>query len=360
MMTNSEQYERYKAKFRLANKEMPMLIEQDDNGNCWIVQLDNIEHSKVAQSNVCELVIPKFIHGFKPIDQILEVTDSLYRKYKLLDKSFSNLYKRITSNREKNIRDDTEKALFTQHAVKKQMIHQVSLIRVNGLDAVIVDGNNVPLHGQLTDMFTHIGADELIFKNFNACGITDISKAFAYSKFKRIDFTEFKTDCIQNIDGAFLNCDKLEKIDLSMLKINKLESMTNVFAKCRKLEEIKLPRIEIDNRAQMRNTFEDCISLKEVNTEQIAIHNEQSRAHIELKLTFVNCREIKKIDLSNIEYTDIIKFEHPFLDCKKLEIVEFKPTLNKLVKKKEFRRLLTEKGIQNTAKFLGDTIEFRV
>ena len=37
MMTNSEQYERYKAKFRLTNKEMPMLIEQDDNGNCWIV-----------------------------------------------------------------------------------------------------------------------------------------------------------------------------------------------------------------------------------------------------------------------------------------------------------------------------------
>ena len=203
MMTNSEQYERYKAKFRLTNKEMPMLIEQDDKGKFWIVQLDNIEHAKVAQSNVCELVIPKFIHGFKPIYQIIGVSDFMRKQYELLNQNFSNLYRRISSNREKGIHDDAEEALFTQHAVKRQMIHQGNIVRVSGLDAIIVDGNNVPLHGSLTDMFTHIGADELIFKNFNACGITDISKAFAYSKFKRIDFTEFKTECIQNIDGAF-------------------------------------------------------------------------------------------------------------------------------------------------------------
>lgn len=359
-MTNSEQYERYKAKFRLANKEMPMLIEQDDNCNYWIVQLDNIEHSKVAQSNVCELVIPKFIHGFKPIDQILEVTDSLYRKYKLLDKSFSNLYKRMLSNREKDIHDATQEALFTQHAVKRQMIHQVNIVRVSGLDAVIVDGNNIPLHGQLSGMFTHIGAKELIFKNFNACGITDISGAFSYSQFERIDFSGFNQQCIQNIDSAFLNCDKLEKIDLSMLKINKLESMTDVFAQCRKLEEIKLPRIELHRMAMLKNTFIDCVNLEEVNTEQLIAPNRQGKASIELRLTFTNCKKLKKINLSNIEYTDIGRLEHPFLDCKKLEIVEFKPTLNKLVKKQEFRRLLTEKGIQNTAKFLGDTVEFRV
>ena len=322
-MTKHEQYKKYIQKYSILGKEPPLTIVADDNGDYWIVQL-------TADQDTRELNIPKFVTGFKPLLDIVEL-DIEKDTVTQLDKTFTkvaNEMQEALDNKENNKLIDIglrELGLESKHTIP---------IPFNKGTKLVINGNNIPLRGQLKGMFSFMTVSELVFKDFNGEGIESLDSAFRCSCFKQIDFSGFKSKNIQSLEKTFDECMLLEEVDISNLKVKPLKSIHRMFCECLSITHIKLPKIYMLKDGIASFAFDGCASLVSVNTQEI-----HQKGSIDIKFMFDECRKLEEINISNISAQHIklkTHFTGAISDCDKLKRIQFKNEQNITISLNEF------------------------
>lgn len=334
-LQKDERYQRYLNKYKLADKEPPLKIVQDDHGEYWIIDicLDGIKAREY------ELNIPSFVTGFKSILDIVDFEPGTY-KIELLDGNFKQTYKIIEASIDKQHLKDGLAGTFIKEREFERSQHTASPLyyKVRGIKRLIINGNNLPLKGTLRGMFSHFNVDQIIFKDFNAKEITSIKNGFRCSTFKYIDFSGFHQEAIDNIDQAFENCTKLTELDISNIKLKPTSSINYLCSDCSALKTVSLPKINLIKNCQAEFAFYGCSSLTYVNTQNIYQSN-----NINMYVMFGCCTSIESIDLSNISINHIKIIAGAFEKCHALKKVQFKPEKKESLTMEEFMDIYEEK-----------------
>lgn len=257
-LQKDERYQRYLNKYKLADKEPPLKIVQDDQGELWIIDicLDGIKAREY------ELVIPDFVSGFVSIDDI-------QGEFYGLETTGNN-----TGEKEINNFCDIIDSIQRKKSLGITLFADMMLARLNkyafDLGTLIINGNNIPLKGTLSKAFYGTICDKIVFKNFDAQNIQDLRQAFKNSAFKYIDFTEFKVGNQVNMESMLCGCINLENVDLQSLNSIEAIQIEKMFFGCNALKSIKLPEISLLGiEPQLHETFGNCWSLSDVNSENI-------------------------------------------------------------------------------------------
>ena len=104
--------------------------------------------------------------------------------------------------------------------------------------------------------------------------LTSISGMFqSLNTLIRVDMSNLKSDKIQNMNSAFLDCTQLEYINFTNYNSEKLESMDSTFENCRELTEIDLSSFETPKLRSMRSTFKNCENLSFLELNKFVLNN---------------------------------------------------------------------------------------
>ena len=95
-----------------------------------------------------------------------------------------------------------------------------------------------------------------------------------------------------------------------------LKSLNYGFKNCKELIKINLTNLEMEELTSMDSTFSGCSKLNEINLEGINTAN-----LIHMSNTFENCNELRNINLSPIKTLETTRIESIFSGCEKLEVI---------------------------------------
>lgn len=333
-VSQAQAYERYIAKYRMLEQEPPLSILADSEGRHWIVDLSLAE----IEASTYVLQIPKFIEGFLPIKDIGSKFE-------------------IEKDGVKTIIEFKDPSAI--HKLKHMQLYN----RVNNgdkIDTLIIDGNNVPLKGQLKSAFEELTCKKLVFKNFDAQEIECLDYCFNKSEVEEIDFSGFIQKNIRQIKGTFSSCSNIKQIDIQNFKFGHGLNMQKAFESCTRLREIKLPDtpITVDSRSNHKEisvmgaelkisgpnglyrTFFGCNNLIKVNTGKI-----QCSGQLEFDMTFCQCEKLEKIDLQSLGADNIKYFGLTFACMPQLREIKFKRTgLGRKMSVQEFKQTTKAKA----------------
>ena len=104
------------------------------------------------------------------------------------------------------------------------------------------------------------------FTNFNSSLITDINSLFkGCVSLNKIIFSNFSTSLVKNMSEMFLGCKSLKEIDLFNFNTSSVIDMSNIFSGCTKLEYLDLNNVKMDNIITAHNMFKALDNLKYIN-----------------------------------------------------------------------------------------------
>ena len=103
----------------------------------------------------------------------------------------------------------------------------------------------------------------------------------------KVDFSEFDTSNIKDMSGMFQNCVNLNEITYGEFDTSNVKTMEHMFTSC-SFTELKLPKFKTDKLKNMKAMFSEC-------------------------------RQLKSIDLSNIEISSVTSIESLFAEDTSLE-----------------------------------------
>lgn len=95
-----------------------------------------------------------------------------------------------------------------------------------------------------------------------------------------------------------------------------LKSLNCCFKNCKELIKVNLTNLEMEEVRSMDSTFSGCSKLNEINLEGINTAN-----LMDMSYTFENCSELRDINLSPIKASKATKIESIFSGCEKLEVI---------------------------------------
>lgn len=283
-MTPKEQYIQYISKHKLTGKAVPFTVAFDNNGDCWVVQLDNLQKVETDTNGNYTLNIPSFIKGFMPVDYIFSHGQEPGRVYlNVIDDQFQNLIPK----------HDTQETIENLAEIQKQLsaermrsIHVSNqFIRCRHIKNLIINGNGIQLKGNLKGIFSNLGCETIRFIEFNASQIECFKGMFSNGLFTEIDLSGFIQSKVNNINTMFRKCENLKRLDMRNLIIQPLEIMSWTFYGCTQLEELMLPKIRFTSNALLPFTFAGCKNLEKVNLENL-----KTDAQTELRDTFAMCK----------------------------------------------------------------------
>ena len=86
-----------------------------------------------------------------------------------------------------------------------------------------------------------------------------------FSNLTEIDFSNFNTSNVTNMDTIFYNSKKLERLDLSNFNTSKVNNMANMFNNCKNLTYLDLSSFNTENVEYLNGMFIRCYKLKEID-----------------------------------------------------------------------------------------------
>ena len=138
-----------------------------------------------------------------------------------------------------------------------------------------------------------------------------------------IDFSNFKSKEVKNLNTAFLNCNSLTSINFKNFDSSKVETMDNTFEKCEKLTSLDLSNFQTTNLKSMFYTFKDCkniefLNLYNFNSENLKNVNNILEGCDEINYIIINDEVAKNkiLNKSNFEFNDICNLNEIYFQCK--------------------------------------------
>ena len=90
--------------------------------------------------------------------------------------------------------------------------------------------------------------------------------------------------------------------------------MASMFQECKELKYLDLSKFNTENVTDMKNMFYRCIKLKEIK----GLNNFITYKVISMNSMFQGCKELEKLDLSNLNISNVNNMESMFSGCSKL------------------------------------------
>ena len=157
---------------------------------------------------------------------------------------------------------------------------------------------------------------EIVFRNiinnmfefFNKC-----------SNLISLDFSIFDTLNIADMSYMFSFCKNLKEIKgINNFKTKNVINMYAMFNECRKLEHLDLSSFNTSNVLDMGMMFSFCQNIKEIK----GINNFNTNKVTNMNGMFQSCSELKYLNLSNFNTSNVINMSYMFNGCNRLEVIE--------------------------------------
>ena len=163
--------------------------------------------------------------------------------------------------------------------------------------------------------------------NFNTENVTDFSCMFVNCfSLKEINLSKFKTyNCVE-MSGMFYNCTTLEYLNLFNFDTINVVNMCCMFYKCNSLIILDLSNFNTSKVTNMACMFQECYSLKKLN-----VSNFNTNKVKKMNYMFINCSSLQNLELSNFNTNNVINMERMFYGCSSLiylNISNFKCKVN--------------------------------
>ena len=138
---------------------------------------------------------------------------------------------------------------------------------------------------------------EIDFTNFNTSEITDMNHMFRLcSSLTSINFKNFDTSQVTDINCMFASCSSLTSLDLSMFNTSKVKLMHNLFNECTRLTSLDLSNFDTSQVTCMTSIFVNCNSLSSLNLSNFDFSNMK-----EVENFFKGCTKLEYINLANFD-----------------------------------------------------------
>ena len=137
-----------------------------------------------------------------------------------------------------------------------------------------------------------------------------MERMFAGTPITSIDFTDFDTSEVTNMQGIFKNCKYLTSINFNNFNTTKVKDMQYVFSFCNSLTSLELNNFNTSEVTNMQYMFDNCISLKSLD-----LHNFETFKVNNMKYMFNECNVLASININSFNTSEVIEMQYMFNDC---------------------------------------------
>lgn len=173
--------------------------------------------------------------------------------------------------------------------------------------------DDIMMKGSLTIMFSGYRALKSIeFNNFNTENVVEMQAMFSgCSSLTDLDLSSFNTENVLNMQDMFSYCSSLTSLDLSTFNTEKVANISSMFSGCSSLTGLNLSTFNTENVTDMNWMFYDCKSLTDLDLSSFNTANVTS-----MYRTFDSCSSLKTIYAGNKFTTDFPR--EIFISCPNL------------------------------------------
>ena len=184
------------------------------------------------------------------------------------------------------------------------------------ISSISVDGEIIPI--TTYQKFNESGTKTVIIKFKGK--IKDMTKFFFdCEKLISVDFSNFDSSELTNMNGLFLSCINLKYINWGFnFSTAKVSDMSYLFSNCLSLKWVDLSKFDTSKVKNFNFMFSNCISMTKINVSSF----DTSKA-VDFSAMFSFCESLTTIDLSNFKTTNVKNMYEMFYSCNDLKNIKF-------------------------------------
>ena len=154
----------------------------------------------------------------------------------------------------------------------------------------------------------------LNFSNFKTSLVKNMNSMFyGCSLLESLDLSVFDTSSVNDTNSMFYGCSSLESLDLSNFKTSLVTNMDSMFYGCSSLKTLDLSVFDTSVVIDMSSMFKESKSLKSINLSNFITSNVKNMNSI-----FYGCSSILYIDLRKFKTINVRDMSNMFYDCTNL------------------------------------------
>jgi len=128
-----------------------------------------------------------------------------------------------------------------------------------------------------------------------------------------INFVQFDTSSITDMNAMFMGCTSLVSLDLTNLDTKNVNNMIDMFNRCSSLKSINLDNFSTSSATMMNAMFYGCSSLESIN-----LDNFDTSKVISMDSMFMDCTSLKSLDLKSFNTKSVVRMGNMFNNCNSL------------------------------------------
>lgn len=146
-----------------------------------------------------------------------------------------------------------------------------------------------------------------------------------YSHLPTLNFSDFDTSNVVDMDYMFARCSNFITLDLSGFNTSKVTEMRSMFEHCTALLYLDLSRFDTSKVTDMNSMFYRCS-----NATFIDVANFDTSNVIDMSNMFAYCKSLIKLNLCKFDTSNVASSENMFYYCESLETIyiSYKWSLN--------------------------------
>ena len=175
------------------------------------------------------------------------------------------------------------------------------------------------------------------FQYLNTSNVTNMRGMFSGSNFSSLELSHFDTSNVTDMSWMFSSCESLTSVDLSHFNTSNVTDMSGMFDQCYSLLSLDLSHFNTSNVTDMRQIFYQCYDLTSLDISNFDVSNTESLCDflydannlIDLKMDhfktseklkdlsrmFFQCTNLKSIDLSGFNTSNVEDMNNMFKCC---------------------------------------------
>lgn len=205
-----------------------------------------------------------------------------------------------------------------------------SLMGKDIIDVINEKENEEVLHKEKSQLFVVNDNIERIdyirYKNKEMClkypqysqFVTKLS--FKYLDFETLDVSLYDTSNVVILTEAFSHCNNLREITgLEYWDTSRVDNANGMFSGCSKLKKIDISNFNFTKCHYIINFFAGCTNLEEINGLEKLGHTKA----VSLTGIFMKCEKLNELDLSNWDLKNVKDISYMFNDCNMIKSINF-------------------------------------
>ena len=195
----------------------------------------------------------------------------------------------------------------------------------------LLDGDSLKFEmrlGKYEHLVKRIKARETVYLPEDSSGLFQ-----GYRNLVDVDFSNFNTSKVKNIDFMLCDCSSIKCVDFSNFDTSQVTRMMGLFKGCLLLEKLDLSNFDTSNASNMYAMFANCYSLTDLDLSSFDTTNVTN-----MNCMFFGCRSLTDLDLSNFDMSNVTTMEEMFEDCFHLERINLlkfdscnRPSMNGII-----------------------------